>query len=67
MQMTAMDMTLRRVADLPGPGEYECFDREHRDVHLTRLAGKFSETVRMGRDLTQRELAKVPDFHTNFE
>jgi len=59
-KVTAMAMNLRQIAGLPGPGEYDNYDREHRDVHLTRLAGKFSETTRMGRDLAMAEAAKVP-------
>jgi len=58
-KVTAMAMNLRQIAGLPGPGEYDNYDREHRDVHLTRLAGKFSETTRMGRDLAMAEAAKV--------
>ena len=54
-----MEMSLRQVADLPGPGEYDDYDRDHRQIHLNRLAGKFSQTVRMGRDLAQAEAAKV--------
>jgi hypothetical protein len=54
-----MQMDLRQAADLPGPGEYENYDRDHRPVHISGLTGKFSETVRMGRDLTMAELAKV--------
>lgn len=58
-QVTAMEMNLRQVADLPGPGEYDDYDREHRQIHLKGLAGKFSETIRMGRDLAQAEAAQV--------
>jgi hypothetical protein len=58
-KVTAMELDLRQIADLPGPGEYDNYDREHRDVHLTRLAGKFSETTRMGRDLAMAEAARV--------
>jgi len=58
-QVTAMEMGMRQAADLPGPGEYENFDRDHRDVHLTKLAGKFSESARMGRDLAMAEAAQV--------
>ena len=54
-----MEMNLRQVADLPGPGEYDDYDREHRQIHLKGLAGKFSETIRMGRDLAQAEAAQV--------
>ena len=56
-----MEMGMRQAADLPGPGEYENFDRDHRDVHLTKLAGKFSESARMGRDLAMAEAAQVSE------
>jgi hypothetical protein len=59
-KVTAMEIKLRQTCDLPGPGEYDNYDRDHRDIHLSKLAGKFSETARMGRDLAMSEAAKVP-------
>ena len=59
-KMTAMDMSLRQTADLPGPGEYDNYDRDKRDVHCAKLAGRFSKTIRMGRDLSISEAATKP-------